>query len=298
MRIPLFHPGRLETPKSRPRWRVRLGRDRAFKIATVGLALLALAVVVGPWISPYSEAEVDLYNSYAAPSREHWFGTDELGRDQLTRVLYGGRISLAVGLVGAAVSLIIGVLVGGIAAMAGGWIETAILRLIDFLYAVPLLLVVIVLMVVLGQESGQGLRNIYIALGLVYWLQMARMVRARAAEVRTREFVEAARALGAGFWRRFVRHVLPNTTGVIVVTATFMVPQAIFAESFLSFLGLGVTLPHASWGTLAANGLSAMQSYPHVLTFPALAICLTMFLFQALGEALRGALDPRESQGD
>ena len=143
--------------------------------------------------------------------------------------------------------------------------------------------------------TGPGLGNVFIALGMVYWLLMARVVRARVAELRGREFITAARALGAGPISIFLRHVLPNTTGVIVVTATFMIPQAIFTESFLSFLGLGVTLPHASWGTLASDGLKAMRSYPHVMLCPATAICVTMFCFQSLGEALRAALDPKQS---
>ena len=277
-----------------PRWWLRLRRNVTFHLAGGALALLLAVVTFGPRLSPYRESQQDLPHAYAGPSAAHWLGTDSLGRDLLTRVFYGGRISLAVGFVGALTSLLIGVSVGGVAGLGGGWIEQAIMRFIDFLYGVPLMLVVIALMVVLGT----GLANVFIALGLLYWLGMARVVRARVAELRSREFVDAARVLGAGPSRIFLRHVLPNTTGVIVVTATFMVPQAIFAESFLSFLGLGVTLPHASWGTLASEGLSAMRSYPHVLAYPALAICLTMFVFQTLGEALRAALDPKQSQWD
>jgi len=281
-------------PESAPRWWLRLRRNVGFHLAAAALLIAIVLVTVGPWLSPYGEAEQHLLDNYEAPSAAHWLGTDALGRDLLTRVLYGGRISLAVGLVGALVSLLIGVAVGGLAGVAGGLLDACIMRFIDFLYGVPLMLVVIALMVV----TGSGLANVFIALGLLYWLGMARVVRSRVAELRSREFVEAARALGAGRLRLFLRHILPNTTGVIVVTATFMVPQAIFAESFLSFLGLGVTLPHASWGTLAAEGLDAMRSHPHVLVTPALAICLTMFIFQTLGEALRAALDPRQSEFD
>jgi oligopeptide transport system permease protein len=212
----------------------------------------------------------------------------------MTRVMYGGRVSLAVGMMGALLSILIGVSIGGAAGLLGGFFESLVMRAIDFLYGIPLLLIVIALMVVLGQ----GLSNVFIALGLVYWLGMARVVRARVVQLRSLEFIEAARALGAGTGGIFWRHILPNTTGVVIVTATFMVPDAIFAESFLSFLGLGVTLPHASWGTLAAEGLAAMRSHPHVLAFPAAAICLTMFAFQAVGEGLRAALDPREAERD
>lgn len=276
---------------SAPRLLVRLRRDTPGIIAALGLGSIILLAIGGPWLSPFEESAQALDRAFEGPSREHWFGLDALGRDLLTRTLFGGRISLAVGLAGAAIGLIVGAGVGGLAGMLGGRGETIIMRLIDFLYAVPLLLVVIALMVVLGQ----GLSNVFIALGLIYWLGMARIVRARVAELRNREFVEAARCLGQSTPIIFFRHILPNAAGVILVTATFMIPEAIFAESFLSFLGLGVTLPHASWGTLAAEGLQAMRSYPHVLAFPAAAICITMLAFQAFGEALRRAIDPRET---
>jgi oligopeptide transport system permease protein len=281
-------------PPEGARWWRLLRRNRGFRWAMAGLIALLLIVTAGPWISPYSEHEQSIAFSNKGATAQHWLGYDTLGRDLMTRILYGGRISLAVGVVGALVSLLIGVTVGGIAGMAGGWVEQAIMRLIDFLYGVPLLLVVIALMVVLGS----GLSNVFVALGLVYWLQMARVVRSRVAELRSRDFVEAARALGAGPVRVFLRHILPNTAGVIVVTATFMVPLAIFTESFLSFLGLGVQQPHASWGTLAAEGFEAMRAAPHVMIWPSLAICVTMFLFQTLGEALRRALNPRHLDRD
>ncbi|MBI1785429.1 ABC transporter permease [Candidatus Sumerlaeota bacterium] len=276
------------------RWAQRLRHDRGALAAAAGLSLIVAFSVLGPVISPYQETEQSLQESYDRPSAKHWFGMDGLGRDLMTRVMHGGRVSIAVGVMGAALSILIGVTVGGFAGIMGGIVESFIMRAIDFLYGIPLLLIVIALMVILGQ----GLGNVFIALGLVYWLGMARVVRARVDELREREFVEAARSLGAGKFAIFMRHILPNTTGVIVVTATFMIPQAIFAESFLSFLGLGVNLPHASWGTLAAEGLGAMRSHPHVLAFPATAICLTMFAFQTVGEGLRAALDPREAEFD
>jgi oligopeptide transport system permease protein len=285
---------RLAKSRTPPRWWIRIRRDRSFWISSAGLALLVIVVCAGPWLSQHTETAQSLSRFNESPSREYWFGADTLGRDLMTRVFYGGRISLIVGVVGALVSLVIGVGIGGAAGFAGGLTERLILRLIDFLYAVPLLLVVIGLRVVMGG----GIENIFLALGLVYWLQMARVVRVRVAELREREFVEAARSLGAGPLRILLRHVLPNATGVIVVTATFMIPQAIFAEAFLSFIGLGVEQPHASWGTLASEGLDAMRAAPHVLAFPAAAICLTMFLFQALGESLRAALDPRGGDND
>lgn len=276
------------------RWLRRLARDRGAMLSLAGLLLIATATVVGPLLVPHDQAAQNLARKFEPPSRAHWFGLDSLGRDMLSRVLHGGRISLAVGAMGAALSILVGVPVGGAAGLAGGRVESVVMRVIDVLYGIPLLLVVIALMMVFGQ----GLANVFAALGLVYWLGMARVARARVAELRSREFVEAARALGAGPVRVFLRHVLPNTTGAIVVTATFMIPQAIFAESFLSYLGMGVTLPHASWGVLAADGHVAMSSHPHVLLFPAGAICLTMFLFQTLGEGLRAALDPRQADLD
>ncbi len=276
------------------RWIQRLRRNRGAMAAMSALFVLTLAVLFGPMLSPYDQASQALRQSFESPSRSHWLGLDGLGRDVLTRILFGGRVSMAIGVVGAGLSLLIGVAVGGLAGMAGGRVESLLMRLIDFLYGIPLLLIVIALIVVLGK----GLVNIFIALGLLYWLGMARVVRARVAELRSREFVDAARVLGAGPAGIFWRHILPNTTGVIVVTATFMIPQAIFTESFLSFLGLGVSLPNASWGTLAAEGLQAMRAHPHVLLFPSVAICLTMFVFQAIGEGLRAALDPREAELD
>lgn len=272
----------------------RAARDRAGFAALVILALIVVACLAGPLVSPWEEFEQNLYRAYEHPTAQHWFGLDQLGRDLLTRVLYGGRISLAVGVMGAAISLLIGVGVGGAAGLFGGWIESVTMRGIDFLYGIPLLLIVIALMVVFGQ----GLANVFIALGLVYWLGMARIVRARVGELRHQEFIDAARVLGMRKPRIFFRHVLPNAAGVIIVTATFMIPQAIFAESFLSFLGLGVQQPHASWGTLAAEGLKAMRSHPHALFFPAAAICITMFVFQTVGESLRRALDPKEAEMD
>lgn len=277
-----------------PRWWRRLRRDPAFWITGGFLCALALVVYLGVYFVPYTESQQDLSSTFSAPSARHWFGTDALGRDLFTRTLYGGQISLAVGIVGALVSVLIGATVGGAAGLAGGFTERAVMRGIDVLYGIPLLLVVIALMVWLGS----GLRNIFIALGLVYWLNMARVVRARVVQLRGEDYIAAARALGAGRVRIFLRHVLPNTTSVIVVTASFMVPQAIFAESFLSFLGLGVTVPHASWGMLAAEGLDAMRSHPHMLIAPGVAISVTMLAFQTLGEALRNALDPRQVEGD
>lgn len=278
------------------RWLRKLRQDRGAVAAFAALALIAIFSLAGPLVSPYDESEQRLTPEavFATPSMAHWCGRDELGRDLLTRVMHGGRVSLAVGVVGAVINLVIGVSIGGLAGFAGGRIELWTMRAIDFLYGVPPLLVVIALMAMMGQ----GLVNVFIALGLLYWLGMARVVRARVAELRSREFIDAARAMGAGEWSIFIRHILPNTTGVIVVTATFMVPQAIFVESFLSFLGLGVQLPHASWGTLASEGLKAMRNYPHVLAIPSVAICLTMFAFQAFGEGLRAALDPREAEKD
>ncbi len=257
------------------------------------LFILVVIVMVGPFLSPYTESAQDLSNVFARPDLTHWFGTDELGRDLLTRVLYGGRISLAVGILGALSSLVSGGSSGGRAGLLGGWRERAFMRVFDVLDAVPFLLVVITLMVVF--DFG-GFVNILVSLALVFWITMARVVRSRVAELRMALYVDAAKSLGAGIIRIFYVHILANSINVIVVTVTFMIPLAIFVESFLSFLGLGITLPSASWGTLANDGLSAIGSHPHVLLFPATAICLTLFLFQAVGEGLRNALDPRQDE--
>ena len=269
-------------------WR-RLKQNKLAMAGLVIVSLIALLALFGPLVSPYSYSDQSLANANQTPSAAHWFGTDNLGRDLFTRILYGARISLSIGLVASLINLFIGIIYGGVSGYFGGRIDSVMMRLVDILYGIPLLLYVILLMVVLKP----GLTNIFIALGLVYWLQMARMVRGQVLSLREQEYVLAARLIGAGSWRIILRHLIPNAMGPIIVTLTLSIPEAIFSEAFLSFIGLGVSAPMASWGVLASESLAGLRSYPYQLLYPALAISITMLSFNFLGDGLRDALDPR-----
>ena len=234
-------------------------------------------------------ADQDFNNVNAGPSYEHWFGTDSLGRDLFIRVLYGARISLSIGLIASLINLVIGVLYGGISGLMGGKVDRIMMNIVDVLYSVPTLLYVILLMVVFKP----GLLNIFIALGISYWLQMARIVRGQVLSIKEQEFVLAAISMGASKWRLLTKHLIPNAVGAIVVSWSLSIPDAIFTEAFLSFIGLGVSAPMASWGVLASEGINSMRGYPFQLFFPAAAISLTMLAFNFLSDGLRDALDPK-----
>lgn len=222
-------------------------------------------------------------------NKRFWFGTDELGRDLLIRVIYGARISLLIGFIAAIVNFTIGVLYGGTSGYLGGRADNIMMRIVDIINTIPLVLYVILIMVVIGS----GLKSIIITLGTIYWVNMARIVRGQILSLKEQEFVLAAKTLGADTWRILIRHLIPNAMGPIIVTMTMMIPTAIFTESFLSFIGLGVSAPMASWGTLCNDALGGLRSYPYLLFFPSLAICVTMLAFNFLGDGLRDALDPR-----
>lgn len=222
-------------------------------------------------------------------NKRYVFGTDELGRDVLIRVIYGARISLLIGIVAAVVNFTIGVLYGGTSGYLGGRADNIMMRIVDIISTIPLVLYVILIMVVIGS----GLKSIIITLGTIYWVNMARIVRGQILSLKEHEFVLAAKTLGADTWRILIRHLIPNAMGPIIVTMTMMIPTAIFTESFLSFIGLGVSAPMASWGTLCNDALGGIRSYPYLLFFPSLAICVTMLAFNFLGDGLRDALDPR-----
>ena len=224
--------------------------------------------------------------------RTFWLGTDQKGRDLLVRLLHGARISLAVGLLGAAVALLIGISYGAIAGYAGGRLDNAMMRAVDVLYGLPFMFIVILLLVVAGRSTI----NLFIALGAVSWLSMARIVRGQVLAVRRREFVEAAEAMGVGRARILLRHVLPNTLGPVVVYATLSVPAIVLEEAFLSFLGLGVQPPAASWGTLISEGVRVMTEQPWLILYPAAALGLTVMALNFLGDGLRDALDPRSAR--
>ncbi|MGG1664142.1 ABC transporter permease [Brevibacillus sp. NRS-1366] len=269
------------------------------KLAMLGLVIIIMLVgmaIIGPSLVPYSYSDQSLLTKNQELSSEHWFGTDELGRDMFARTWYGARISLTIGVVAALIDLVIGVTVGGIAGYMAGRgkrgdrIDTIIMRVIEVLYGLPYLLVVILLMVVMEP----GMLTIIIALSATGWVGMARLVRGQILQLKNQEFILAAQVLGAKFTRILLKHLIPNTFGVIIVNLTFTIPSAIFAESFLSFLGLGVQAPVASWGTMTNDGLGVILTGDWWrLFFPALMISLTMFAFNVFGDGLQDALDPR-----
>lgn len=269
-------------------WR-RLQQNKLAMIGLYAALLIIIIAIVGPWISSVSYSDQDLLQTNKGPSYEHWFGTDGLGRDLLIRVLYGARISLSIGIVASLINLTIGVIYGGIAGLMGGKVDSMMMNIVDVLYGIPVLLYVILLMVVLEP----GLLTIFIALGIAYWLGMARIVRGQILSLKEQEYILAARTIGASQWRILFRHLIPNSMGPIIVTMTLAIPEAIFTEAFLSFIGLGVSAPMASWGVLSSEGVTSLRSYPFQLFFPAMAISITMLAFIFVGDGLRDALDPR-----
>lgn len=267
-------------------------RLRQNKLAMFGLGVIVLFSILSflaPVLAPFPYDEQNLALGPTPPSWTHWFGTDTLGRDLFTRSLYGGRISLTVGLLATLVSLTIGVSYGAIAGYVGGRVDMIMTRFIDALYAVPFTIFVIILMAVFGRNFIL----IFVAIGAVEWLTMARIVRGQVKSLSESEFVMAAIALGLRKRRIIFRHIVPNVLGVIVVYATLTVPKVILLEAFLSFLGLGAPPPMSSWGTLIGNGAEVMEEYPWLLFFPGLIFSLTLFSLNFLGDGLRDALDPK-----
>ena len=273
-------------------WQDAWQRLKLDKLAMFGLFLIVgifLMAIFGPLLSPYAYDEQDFLISNEFPSWAHPFGTDMFGRDMFVRVMYGARISLAVGLMASLINLTIGVIYGSISGFVGGRTDDVMMRIVDTIRSVPTMIYVILLMVVVGP----GLKSIFITLGINYWTNMARIVRAEIMRVKNEEFVLAARVIGASPARMLLRHLIPNAMGPILVTLTFCIPQAIFAEAFLSFVGLGVSAPMASWGVLSSDAMNALMVYPYQLFFPAMAISLTILAFNFFGDGLRDALDPR-----
>jgi oligopeptide transport system permease protein len=256
---------------------------RLFKIGIAILSLIFLMAIFGPYFSPYTYSETHLIDKNLPPSVSHWFGTDDLGRDLFTRVCYGARISLFVGAAAAFIDLIIGMLWGGVAALAGGNLDRVMMRIADLLFSLPYLLIVILLLVTMGP----GLITIIVAMSVIGWITMARIVRGQILYIKEQEYVLAAKCLGAGFFRILFQHILPNAKEAIVITLTLTISSAIFTEAFLSFLGLGVQAPAASWGTMANEGLAALQYYPWRLFFPSIFISLTIFSLNLVGDGLR-----------
>ena len=267
---------------------------RAFirnKLAIVGIVILAIIAIMAifvPILSPYDYAEqTGVYNS--PPTADFWFGTDNLGRDVFVRSWVGARISLLIGISAAIINLVVGVVYGSVSGLIGGRVDNIMMRICDILNSVPELLIIILLIVVLQQ----GLVPMIIALSLTGWIRMARIVRAEVMSLKAQEYVLASRTLGASAAHLIRRHLIPNAMGSIIVTMTLQIPAAIFNESFLSYIGLGVTPPLASWGTMASEGNEAILTAPWRLLFPALLISITIFGFNAVGDGLRDALDPK-----
>ncbi len=284
-------PGRERAPRSlwSDAWR-RLARNRVAVGAGVFLLVMCTIAALAPWIPLVQDPTAqDLARGATPPAWAHWFGTDELGRDTFARVMYGGRISMLVGLVATFVSILIGVTWGAIAGYAGGRTDDVMMRVVDVLYSLPYIFLVILLLVFFSRS----LWMLFAALGLVQWLTMARIVRGQVLSLKTMTFVEAARALGASDATILFRHIVPNTLGPVIVYTTLTVPAVILQEAFLSFLGLGVQPPDASWGTLVSDGSRVLALFPWLVIFPGLAMSLTLLAFNFLGDGLRDALDPQ-----
>lgn len=270
-------------------WR-RFRENRLALIALIILILLIAMVTFGPKISGYAFEEIDKSARNVSPCAEHWFGTDKLGRDLFARVCQGGRISLLIGLIGALVSSVVGCIYGGFSAYFGGVVDNVLMRIVEIIISVPYLIVVILLSVVLQSKS---MFTLILAMTLTGWCGIARLVRGQMLQLKGQEFVTAARALGVSPLKIITRHMIPNSLSVVLVSLTFDIPGYIFAEAFLSYIGLGIQPPNTSWGALAAMAQSTFTFYPYQMFFPALMIALTMLSFTLLGDGLRDALDPR-----
>ncbi len=270
----------------------RLYRNRATMLSVALLVIILLLCLIGPELLHWRYDEVDWEHMGVAPDwvSGHYLGTDANGRDLLARILQGGRISLMVGLLATAVSLVIGVTYGAIAGYVGGRLDHIMMRLVDVLYALPFMFFVILLTV----YFGRSLWLIFIAIGAVEWLTMARIVRGQTLSIKQRSFIEAARLSGAGNAAIIFRYIIPNTLGPVIIYATLMVPQVILFESFLSFLGLGVQEPMTSWGVLIAEGAAEMESSPWMIIYPAVFLSLTLFALNFIGDGLRDAFDPKD----
>lgn len=267
----------------------RLMRHRINAWALGFLIILVAGCLLGPKLSPYDQSQQDLELKATDFSMTHWLGTDSLGRDMLTRILHGGRVSLKVGLLATGVAAIIGVVYGMVAGLAGGRTDAAMMRVVDILYAFPFVNFVILLMAIKGREFWL----IFVAIGAVEWLTMARVVRGQVLALKNLEFIIAARASGAGFWHIVWKHLLPNVLGPIIIYASLTVPGVMLLEAALSFLGLGMQPPNASWGVLIQEGAASMESYPWLLIYPGIFFSTTLLALNVLGDGLRDAFDPK-----
>ncbi|WBW99383.1 ABC transporter permease [Oceanirhabdus sp. W0125-5] len=268
-------------------WR-RLKLNKVAICAMIVLILIIIMTVIGPWIAKYPFQAIS-NDINQGPSGEHWFGTDQIGRDIFSRVWVGGRVSILIGLVGALVDTVVGSIYGGISGYFGGLVDDVMMRIVEILVSIPYLVLVILVSLIVGK----GIGALILAMTLTGWCYMARLVRGQLLQIKEQEYVLAATALGASPARIISRHLIPNTLSIMIVAITFDIPGFIFGEAFLSYIGLGVQSPNTSWGALASSAQQQLMFYPYQLFFPALFISLTMLSFQLLGDGLRDALDPK-----
>lgn len=272
-------------------WR-RLRQNKVAMLALFILIVIILMCIFEPFFSKYGYQKQFIEISNQGPTRAHIFGLDQLGRDIFTRIWVGGRISITIGVVGTLIEILIGSIYGGISGYFGGKVDTVMMRIVEVITGIPYMIVVVLASIFFGQ----GLGSMIFALCITGWVSIARLIRGQVFQLKESEYVLASKVLGASPWRIITKHLIPNTIGIIIVYISFDIPSFIFAESFLSFVGLGIQPPMTSWGAMCAFGQNQMDFYPHELIFPAIAICITMLAFNLLGDGLRDALDPRLRQ--
>lgn len=272
-------------------WR-RLKQNKVAILAIVILITIIVMCIIGPFLTKWNYNDINVTNSNQPPSKDHWFGTDSLGRDIFSRVWVGGRVSILIGLIGAFIDITVGLIYGGVAAYFGGKVDNIMMRIIEVLTSVPYLVIVVLVSLVIGE----GIPSLIIAMTITGWCHMARLVRGQILQIKQEDYILAAEALGTSPFKIIQKHLLPNTLGIMIVSVTFDIPSFIFSEAFLSYIGLGVQAPMTSWGALASGAQQNMAFYPYQLFFPALMISLTMLSFQLLGDGLRDALDPQLRQ--
>lgn len=258
-------------------------------LSAIIITLLILSAISAPLIAPFSYDAQDTANILKTSDSTHIMGTDKLGRDIFSRILYGSQISLSVGIIATLVAMIIGVLYGAVSGYKGGRLDNYMMRIVDIIYALPDILVIILITIIIGR----GFLGIVLAISIVNWVGIARLMRGEVLKLKEHLYIESAKAIGAGHWRIILRHILPNTLGPLIVTMTFRIPAAILSESTLSFIGLGLAPPFSSWGVLANDGWTALRFYPHLLIFPAIIIFITVLAFNVIGDELKEAVDPQ-----
>jgi len=270
--------------------RIRFMRNKAAMVSLVILIAITLSVILVPMFAQFAYDDTDWYALHQAPSMEHLFGTDSLGRDLFVRTFIGGRISMMVGVLGALVAVVIGTIYGATSGFIGGKVDRMMMRFLEILYSIPFMFLVIVLVTFFGRH----IVLIFVAIGAIAWLDMARIVRGQTLSLRNKEFIEAAHVCGVSNWNIIRRHIIPNVLGIVAVYSTLLVPSMILTESFLSFLGLGVQEPMTSWGALLQEGAQTMEVAIWQLAFPAVFMVITLFCFNYIGDGLRDALDPKD----